>query len=112
MDKKFLFLLLPFLLLAILIVISIKIKPPFVSIENITEKNIDEKITTQIIVNKIYSKEGFAAINIKNSNISIIFFDTNKINITQNNTLEIQGKVSQYKNELEIIVDKIKCLKC
>ena len=57
MNKKFLFLLLSFLLLSILIIISIKIKPHFVPIENITEKNIDEKITTQIIISKIYSKE-------------------------------------------------------
>lgn len=112
MNKKYLFLILSFLLLSILIILSFTIKPHFIPIENITKKNIDEKITTKIIVSKIYSKERFTAINIKNSNISLAIFNTGKINITQNNTLEIQGKVSSYKNELEIIVDKIKCLNC
>lgn len=110
MNKKFLFLFISVILLSLLVILSFIIKPPFISIENISAKNIGEKISTKIITEKVLEKNDF--ILIKNSNISLVIFDSNKMNITQNNTLEIEGKVSSYKDGLEIVADKIKCLKC
>ena len=112
MDKKIYLLLLSFFSLFLLFLASFFINPPFVPLEKISEKNIDEKIITKGIMEKVYIGENFADIRMKGSNISLIIFENEKMEFVQNSTLEVEGTVSLYKSNLEIVVDKIICLNC
>ena len=85
--------------------ISVKTK----NISEITKKDIDKFIKTQGQVTRVTDLPGLLIFNIKDqtSQIPVIVFKEEKINIKQNDFLEIEGKITEYKGELEIVAEKI-----
>lgn len=66
--------------------------------------------TKQIQIGKITSieySENKITIELKNFKERLIIFNTNTINLKNGDTISFQGKSELYKNEKQIIVDKI-----
>jgi len=94
-----------FLLLLLLNILE----PKLINIENINEKLINKKIKIQgkIFNIKTYKESDFQIILIKD-NTGQIKTTINKIlNLKNNQTIILIGKVTQYKKNLQIQADKI-----
>jgi len=99
--------------IALLFIISIFIQPKEISPNEISQKNIDEKIKINGILEKITEKETLSYLKLRETNLTIILFSPKKNlqkELKQNSSLEISGKVAQYKGELQLNVENIKCL--
>ena len=108
---KYLFLLLSILSLFLLFILSLIYPIPKIPLNQISEKNIDEKILVEGIVERAYESPQVSYLTLKNSNISVVlFYPQNKIKI--NSSLEIIGKLSNYKGKLQLNAESINCLKC
>ena len=95
----------------LLLTISNLLQPNVISIDQITNKQLNKqiKISGQITNIKTYDKSNFQVITIQDKTGKIKATLNNPINITKNpnTTLEITGKVSEYKGELQIQANKI-----
>jgi RecJ-like exonuclease len=85
--------------------ITIEIK----NISNITNKDMDKYVKVTGLVTRTTDTPGLFILNIKDktSQIKVIIFKEEKINIKQDDFLIIEGKVTEYKGELEIQAEKI-----
>ena len=86
---------------------------PFSKISEINKDQIETKIKTQGTITSIKETPGLYILTIKDSNsiITTIVFKEEQIALTKNSLVEIEGKIQEYQNELEIIADKITELK-
>ena len=94
----------------ILIFLSSHLEPEVISISNITEKNLDEKIKIIANITEIrnFKEKNFQLITLKDSTGSITGTTNAKnLSINQNQTYIILGKVSEYNKTLQINIDKI-----
>jgi DNA/RNA endonuclease YhcR with UshA esterase domain len=93
----------------ILLILLSTIKPTHIKIKNINENNLNQKITVTGNIQKIinYKESDFQIITINDSTGKIDILINNPLNITKNKTITIQGKVTEYKNNLQIQADKI-----
>jgi len=108
---KYLFLLLSLLSLFLLFILSLIYPIPKIPLNQISEKNIDEKILVEGIVERAYETQQVSYLTLNDSNLSIIlFYPQNKIKI--NSSIEIIGKLSNYKGKLQLNADSIRCLRC
>lgn len=92
-----------------LFVLSELITLPTREISQITKKDLDKQVK---VIGKVTNTKDLPGIFLftledKKSQIKIILFKEGKINIQKNSILEIQGKVTEYKGELEIEAEKI-----
>jgi len=98
--------------ISLLIIISDKISIPSSEISSITEIDIDKNIKINGRITKIIKKgNSLAILDIadKNSTIKAVIFRPEKpLNIKKGDFIEINGKVSVYNEELQIIADSIK----
>ena len=112
MDDKLLFkicMTLSLLFILILFVISENIHLETKNISNITKNDLDKLIKVTGQVTKITDLPGLLIINIKDktSEIKVVIFKEEPLNIKQNNFLQIEGKITEYQGELEILAEKI-----
>jgi len=96
-------------ILILLLLVNI-IEPTQIKIKNINENLLNNKI--QIIGKiqsiKTYKESNFEILTINDSTGKIDVLINNLItNITKNQTVIVIGKISEYKNNLEIQADKI-----
>ena len=93
----------------ILLIYSENITLPTKNIQNITNKDVDKQIKIIGQVTRLTDLPGLMILNIKDNTeqMTVVVFKEEKLNINKNDFLEIQGKVAEYRGELEIIAEKI-----
>jgi len=93
----------------ILLVLMNTVKPTQIKIINIKEQNLNQKV--QVIGNiaqiKTYKESNFQIITINDSTGKIDVTIDSPINITKNNTISVIGKITEYKNNLQIQAEEI-----
>lgn len=107
-EKKYILLVISLVMLIVILSISIGIRPRKL---NIGQINKDMKGHEIIVSGKIknireYENNLFFVLFDKNSSIKCVQFRTSKI-FRNNERVAVWGKVEMYKNEPEIIVNKI-----
>ena len=90
-----------------LLFLAQNLEPKQIDINKITKDNIEEKISTDITIQKIEYKSSSIIITPQNSNISIIIFTNKILNLKENQKIQVNGKIETYKGNLQIIADKI-----
>ena len=93
----------------ILLIYTENITLPTKNIQNITNKDVDKQIKIIGQVTRLTDLPGLMILDIKDNTeqITVVVFKEEKLNINKNDFLEIQGKVAEYRGELEIIAEKI-----
>jgi len=79
-------------------------------INNISNKDLGDKVLIKGKIKEIAYNQNSITILLENQNsskIEIIMFTNKILNLKQNQTIRIYGKVDSYKSQLQIIVDKI-----
>ena len=98
----------------LLIFLSIYSEPKQISIDKINEKQLDNYIKingTIVNINKIKSDQGyFIIIRLKDFSGLIDILDYQNTNLKINQQIQVIGKVSEYKNQLQVESKKIKIL--
>ena len=80
-------------------------------IKDINKDLLETKVKIQGTITNIKETPGLYILNIKDTSIiTVIIFKEDPINIKKNSKVEIEGKVTEYNKELEIIADKITTL--
>lgn len=99
--------------LFIILLISEKIELKFYKISEINPSLIDKEIKTQGQIILIKETSGLYILKIKDNinYIDVVIFKEDKINLEIDNYIEVQGKVVEYRNKLEIQTNNIKILK-
>ncbi len=79
------------------------------NISEITKKDVDKYVKVQGQVTRVTDLEGILLFNLKDKTkeITILVFKEEPIKVQQNDFLEIEGKVTEYKGQLEIQAEKI-----
>ena len=93
----------------LLLILSNILEPRLISIEKINDKLIDKKVKVQgeIFNIKTYKDSDFQVISIKDKTGKIDITIDKILNLKNNQTITIIGKVTQYKQYLQIQADKI-----
>jgi DNA/RNA endonuclease YhcR with UshA esterase domain len=93
----------------LLLIYSENITLPTKNIQNITNKDVDKQIKIVGQVIRLTDLPGLMILDIKDNTeqITVVIFKEETLNINKNDFLEIQGKVAEYRGELEIIAEKI-----
>ena len=93
----------------LLFVYSETITPKPKDISQINEKDLDKTIKIVGQITRVTDLPGIILLNLKDntSQITILIFKEEKLNIKQNDFLEIEGKITEYKGQLEIEAEKI-----
>jgi RecJ-like exonuclease len=96
----------------LLVFLSIYAEPKFKEIGSINKKDLDNyvKISGKIInIEKIHSKDSsFSILRLMDNSDSIDILDYKNTKLSINQEIQIIGKVSEYKNELQVEATKIK----
>ena len=95
--------------LLILILISDTIEIKKYNIKDINSKLLEKQVRVSGIISRVTQTPGLIIFDIqdKTGTISAIAFKDSLINLTQNQLIEVEGKVIKYKQKLEIQVDQI-----
>lgn len=94
----------------ILITLAEYSHPPFLEINNITENNLESKITLQTKILSIRTSEGLSFLTLSDSTGTIKALTFDELDLEKNSKVEIEGVVEKYQGEFEILIDKIKLL--
>ncbi len=99
-----------FIGIILLLFLSQKIDASAYQISDISTKNIDEKIKINGVATKITEKPTVTFITLKDDTgtITVVIFNKEKLNIKSGNNIQVYGKISEYKGQLEVIADSIK----
>ena len=97
----------------ILMVAANLAKPAEISISGLAD-NIGNTVVLRGEVTRAAYRESVSFIDIKDnsSKATVVLFDVPAQNLSAGDFIAVKGKVSVYKNELELVADKIVCLKC
>lgn len=102
-------------LLGILIILFIteNLEVPESNIVNITKENLDETLSVSGKISYITETPGLLIINLQDNtgNITAIIFKEENISLEKNQIVTIEGKVIEYKGQLEIQADLLKIKK-
>lgn len=77
-------------------------------LQNISTKNKEKKISTIGEIQKIDYYQNRISFYLKNSKTEFVIFTDKILNLKQDDSVYIEGKIDFYKNSPQIIVDKIK----
>ena len=91
--------------ITILYLISMATKPPLIDLEDISEYNGKQIITTGIVSDYYTTSYGSQIITIQSSNASAKVFIEGEVDVEFGDKIQVTGEVQKYKNEWEIIVD-------
>jgi hypothetical protein len=115
-NPKTLSLLLSVLGIFIIIILAQTLEPKLIKISDINKKMLDEYIKVQgraLDIQKINSPDypnPIILISLKNQSDKITVVWRQDIILTQNQTIQVIGKVSEYQNETQIEAQKIKIM--
>jgi hypothetical protein len=93
-----------------LFVISQNLEIKEIPLNKLSNQNLGEKILVKGKIQEIsYQKSSIEIVleNQNKSNLEIIMFTDKILNLKQNQTVQIYGKLDSYRNKLQLIVDKI-----
>mgnify|MGYP001587684887 CR=1 FL=1 len=81
-------------------------------ITDLTRKDIEKDVKIRGKVTRVTETPGLLIFNIRDETgeVTAILFKEDPINITENQRLEIEGKVKEYKDKLEIEVSELKTI--
>ena len=98
--------------LLIIIFISDNIEINYSLIKDISKKDIDKQVKIKGIISSIIQKESLTLYNIEDSTgkIKVIVFNENFLDLQNNKTIEVIGKVLLYQGILEINAEQIKTI--
>ena len=97
--------------ISLLIIVSDKIDVLGSEISSITKEDINKAVKIKGIVKKIVIKGNTLSIleiEDKKSSITVVLFRPDEFIIERGSFIEVSGKVSLYKDDLQIIADTIK----
>lgn len=99
--------------ISILLTLSLIMEPKLSTIKELNKKQTFErvKIQGQLTNEKSYNNGTFNILTIKDPTGEVEVLINKKINININQTLEIIGKITEYKNKVQITAEKIKIIK-
>lgn len=94
----------------ILIILSERIDISQSNIANITKDNVDKTVKIKGYITSFTETPGLYIMNIKDTTASItaIVFKEDQLNITKGSLVEVEGKVKEYNDILEINAELIK----
>jgi len=95
------------LLILIVVIENIEIKE--YQIKELTKKDLNKDVKLSGIITRVTETPGLIIFNLKDDTgeITGIIFKEESINLTKNQKVEVQGKIIEYKDELEIQVDQL-----
>lgn len=77
-------------------------------ISNITKDLIDQKVRVTGFITKITETKGLYLLNLKNDGqINVLIFKKENITLNKNSFVSIEGSVTEYENQTEIIAKRI-----
>jgi len=93
----------------LLLLFSNILEPKLINIEKINDRLIDEKVKVQGAIFNIrtYEDSGFQVVSIKDNTGKIQVTIDKILNLKNNQTIIVIGKVTEYKEDLQIQADKI-----
>lgn len=101
-------------LIGILMILFIvqKYEVPNYTIEDIDKSMLNEMVSVKGQINRITETPGLYIINLEDSTgeITVVIFKEEDLDILEGNLIEVEGEVTEYKNEVEIIAKEIKVL--
>lgn len=98
--------------ITLLIIISDKLDIPTSTISSLSKEDINKQIKVKGIANSIVNKKSIIILNLKDasSSIKVVLFNPKESKIKKNSVLEVNGKISLYEDELEIIADSVRII--
>ncbi|MBI2233374.1 MAG: OB-fold nucleic acid binding domain-containing protein [Candidatus Aenigmarchaeota archaeon] len=115
-DKKLIYISLIISMVGFLsmVAITMAIEPRYVSVSQITSEMTGQEITTRGIIDSYFTNEGNVFITLKNrTSVKVVMFSREAgkqpwvYDLRKGDSIAVEGKVQIYKNELEIVADKI-----
>lgn len=95
--------------IVVLYIFTLFLEPYQLSIASIMDTDIGKMISVKGTVKSVYFSEKtlFFELHDNGRKIDVVSFD-NKLNTTENSSITVIGRLSMYKGNAEIIVEKIK----
>ncbi|MEW6063485.1 MAG: OB-fold nucleic acid binding domain-containing protein [Nanoarchaeota archaeon] len=83
------------------------------NIREITDKTINEKVKIKGYITSLAESSGLYIITVKDDtgSIRVVVFKEEKINISKSDLIEVEGKITKYKEETEVVADIIRLIK-
>lgn len=115
-DKKLIYISLIISVVGFLsmVAITVGIEPKYVPVSHVTSEMTGQEIITQGTIDSYFTNEGNVFIELKNrTSIKVVMFSREANNqpwiydLRKGDSIAVEGKVQIYKNELEIVADKI-----
>jgi len=80
-----------------------------IDINQIDENYLEKNVKIRGVIDNLYLGNKVTIMNVKDNsgNIKVVAFD-NSTGLKEGMAIEVNGKVSEYKNELEIVSERIK----
>jgi len=94
----------------LLLLISLTFQPKQIKIKQINSEMLNQKVKVSGKVISLKNYDNFQLITLNDSSGKITIINNNPINLTKNQNIIVQGKVEEYKNQLEINAIKINVL--
>lgn len=93
----------------LLLIISEKVNLDSSNISGITEKLNNKYVKIKGTITNSRETPGLLILDVKDNtgSIKVIAFKESQINLTKNQIIEVEGKITKYQDSLEIIADKI-----
>lgn len=89
-------------------ILSYYSEPELSNIKDLNTNNLYEKIKIKGVITQIKEYDDFTIIKINDkSNSMNVLINNINLNLSKNESITIIGKISEYKNDLEIIAQKI-----
>ncbi|MBU2496727.1 MAG: hypothetical protein KJ767_01565 [Nanoarchaeota archaeon] len=104
-----------FIGLLFLFFLSENIEPKLIPISEINQKMFDEYVKISGKITSVRETDGLYILTIQDSSSEIegiIYKQNNKIQFPENENMEIIGKVSEYRGQLQIEISEYACEKC
>ncbi len=93
----------------LLLFLANTISPLKLKIKDISQQDLNQRVEIQGKIQSIKTyKENFQIITINDSKDKIDILIDNPLNITKNQSVVVIGRITEYKNNLQIQADKIK----
>ena len=89
-----------------------KYEVPNYDIKDVDKSKLDEKVSIKGQVERVTETPGLYILNLEDSTgeITVVVFKDEILDILEGDLLEVEGTVTEYKNNVEIIAKQIKAL--
>lgn len=95
--------------LAVIYVASVVYEPPTVSVQALDESFLGETVRVDAVVTRHVIRDGVQFITLEEGGerVSAVYFGDSALEVVPSSLHRVQGEVSVYEGELEIIIDSI-----